>query len=107
MIDQKSKISLCVSGLSLLIILEGCPAAYAEGARETCTLKATETLSKIAGTVITSTRAKTLEAPEGWRGLGPPILIEVDFNAPGTVGTSRYWCTVGSDGEAILERLTP
>jgi hypothetical protein len=82
------------------------PPAFAVDAQQACTSKATEMLPESAGMTLGRTRAKTLQAPEEWSGRGLPFLVELDFNAAGTVGTHRFWCVVKSDGEIILQRLT-
>jgi hypothetical protein len=104
--DRKNAVRFCAAGLWLAVVGALPMQAFAESAQEACTAKVAEALPKAAGVTIGNTRATMMQPPEAWNGRSAPFLVEVDFIGGGTTGTYRYWCALGSDGEAIVQRLT-
>jgi hypothetical protein len=105
-IDRKIALRFCLAGLWLAFVGAFPAQAFAESAQEMCTTKVADALPKTAGVTIGTTRATMMQPPEAWNGRSAPFLVEVDLIGGGTTGTYRYWCAVGSDGEAIVQRLT-
>jgi hypothetical protein len=102
---QEAKMKV-VLALVALILLFG-PGAAATGGAQSCIVKATEALPKIAGLVVkkANTRPMQPEQLANWKGKSKPVIVDLETLVAGSADVYSYICAAGPSGQAFVQRI--